>query len=100
MRNGVERGESAKGRKVKFARLLGAALNTGIINVVERRALAQLGPLFRDHLWVLERDKMVKRESGTGRQSDSVNEKLSWKEGRDTGESGSCSWGGGPVGMR
>lgn len=28
---------------------------------------------------------MVKRESGTGRQSDSVNEKLSWKEGRDGG---------------
>lgn len=47
MRNGVERGESAKGRKVKFVRLLGAALNTGIINVVERKALAQPRPLIQ-----------------------------------------------------
>lgn len=36
-----EKRERAKGRKVKFARLLGAALNTGIINEVERTALAK-----------------------------------------------------------
>lgn len=33
MRNGMKRGER-KERKVKFVGLLGAALNTGIINVV------------------------------------------------------------------
>lgn len=30
----------ATGRTVKFARLLGAALNTGVINALERSALA------------------------------------------------------------
>lgn len=93
MRNGVERGERAEGRKVKMVRLLGAALNTGIINVVERRALAQLSLLFKDHLWVLGREKSGKRETGTGHQSDSINEKLSWKKRGHTGEgeSGNCS---------
>lgn len=38
---------SEEGRKVKFVRLLGAALNTGIINVVERRALAEHSLLFK-----------------------------------------------------
>lgn len=57
MRNRVKRGEEREGRKVKFVRLLGAALNTGIINVVERRALAQRCLLFKGHLWVLEREE-------------------------------------------
>lgn len=51
-----------KGRKVKFVRLLGAALNTGIINVVERGALAKHSLLFKGHLWVLEREESGKEE--------------------------------------
>lgn len=47
---------------MKFVRLLGAALNTGIINVVERIALAEHSFLFKGHLWVLEREKSAKRE--------------------------------------
>lgn len=77
-------------------RLLGAALNTGIINVVERSALAEHSLLFKDHLWVLERERLGKRQTGTGRQSDSFNEKLSLKKRGDTGEveSGNCCcWG-------
>lgn len=40
----------------------GAALNTGIINVVERRAPAAHAPLFKDHLWVLAREILDKTE--------------------------------------
>ena len=47
-----EEGREREGRKVKFVRLLGAALNTGIINVVERRELAEHSLLFKGHLWV------------------------------------------------
>lgn len=47
---------------MKFVHHLGAGLNTGIINVVERRALAERALLFKRHLWVLERE----RETGTG----------------------------------
>lgn len=79
MRNGVERRESAKGRKVKFVRLLGAHLNTGIINVGELRASAKHFLSFKDHLWVLQRN-------GTVCRSDSINEKLNWKKREDTGE--------------
>lgn len=61
-----EEGREREGRKVKFVRLLGAALNTGIINVVERRALAEHSLLFKGHLWVLEREKSRKGERGTG----------------------------------
>lgn len=42
MRNGVKGGEMEREggrRNVKFVRLLGAVLNTGIINVAERRVL-------------------------------------------------------------
>lgn len=39
-----------EGRRVKFARLLGAALNTGIINVVERGAFAEHGLFFYFHI--------------------------------------------------
>lgn len=53
----------------------GAALNTRIINVVERRALAMHSLLFKDHLWVLGRQILDKRE-GQG-QADSINEKSS-----------------------
>ena len=35
---------------MKFARLLGAALNTGIINVVERGAFAEHGLFFYFHI--------------------------------------------------
>lgn len=83
MRNGVRRGEVCEGRKVKFVHLLGAALNTGIINVIERRALAEHSLLFKGHLWVLERGKSGKRgreRRGQGWQSDSINEKLSWEQ--------------------
>lgn len=62
MRNGVECGDREReGRRVKFAHLLGAALNTGIINVVERGAFAEHGLfftfIFKGHLWVLERER-------------------------------------------
>lgn len=62
MRNGVERGERAEGRKVKFVRLLGAALNTGIINVVERRALAQLSLIQRPPVGIGEGEIGQKRD--------------------------------------
>lgn len=67
-----------EGKKVKFVRLLGATLNTRIINVVERRALAEHSLLFKGHLWVL-REGEIRQERGTGGQSDSINEKLSRK---------------------
>ena len=42
MRNGVQRGRECEERKV--VHFLGAALNTGIINVVESKALAESKP--------------------------------------------------------
>lgn len=52
---------------MKFVRLLGAVLNTGIINVVERGALTEHSLLFKGHLWVLREGGIrQERETGTG----------------------------------
>lgn len=56
---------------MKFVRFLGAALNTGIINVVERGALAERSLLFKDHLWVLEGGEISKGWRRGGRGDDS-----------------------------
>lgn len=45
---------------MKFVSLLGAALNTGIINVVERIALAEHSLLFKGHLWVLDEGEICR----------------------------------------
>lgn len=76
----------------------GAALNTRIINVVERRALAMHGLLFKDHLWVLRRGILDKREGqGLGdRQIALMRNRVEGKKRGDTREvgSGNCSrWG-------
>lgn len=47
---------------MKFVRLLGAALNTGIINVVERRALAQLSLIQRPPVGIGEGEIGQKRD--------------------------------------
>lgn len=37
---------------MKFVRLLGAVLNSGVINVVERRVHTEQSISFKGHLWV------------------------------------------------
>lgn len=58
---GMREGWSEVGRNVKFVHLLGAVLNSGVINVVERRVLTKHSLLFKGHLWVLQRGKSCKR---------------------------------------